>query len=146
MAECGEGPSSPGYSELIWEAGGRCTVQAGEVALAAGEHTPWTPDLLVAAGLAADIMTMFMRLRVEAGLDLLAYASQQRVDRSPEDIRLEIVITPCITVRTVDDAVLALALWNRAVAASPLSRVVTCPLRIEPRIVALPDAVADCEC
>jgi hypothetical protein len=55
-APCPETSAPAVYRELIWDADGQCTVQAGEVALTAGEPDAWTPELLVAAGIAAAVM------------------------------------------------------------------------------------------
>lgn len=138
------GPAT--HCELIWEADRHCTVQAGEVALASGEPAAWTPELLVAAGIAASMMTAFVRLAAAAGLTVLAYASQQRVERSADSEESQIVIAPCVTVRNGTDAVLARALCDHAVAESRMAALLSRRLRIEPHIVTLPDEAIDGEC
>lgn len=136
---CSECPPLTAYSELIWEAHGQCTVQAGEVTLAAGDQEPWTPDLLLAAGVAASVMRTFLQLASRLGLTVLAYVSQQHVERSSDSHTSHIVVAPCVTVRTSEDVVLARALCDHAVAESPIVAMLSCRLQMEPRIVALPD-------
>ena len=143
---CSETSAPAAYSELIWEADGQCTVQAGDVALSVGEPRAWTPELLVAAGVAASIMSAFLRLASAAGLTVLACASQQRVERSADSAHALIVIAPCVTVPNSTDAVLARALCDHAVAELPVVALLSRPLRVEPRIVALPDETIECDC
>ena len=106
-------------------------------ALLAGDTESWTPDLLVATGLAVSVMTSFVRLAADAGLEVLAYASQQRVDRS-DGSRPVIVVAPCIAVRSAADGAAARCLCERAATALADAESLTSALAVEPRVAVIP--------
>lgn len=146
MEPCHEAAARTHYSELVWETDGQGTAQAGDVSFAAGDRAAWTPELLLGAAVESSLMSTFFELGLRAGLTVLAYVSQQHVERLEGASRPELVISPCITVRSSDDAVLARALCDHAFAQSPIVAALACPIRVEPHIVVLPAERVNCEC
>jgi hypothetical protein len=130
-------PASGAVSELFWETDDECIVQAGNVVVTAGEHESWTPEHLLVGGLAASIMGSFLRLAHRAGITVLGYASQQRIERFPDAEDPEIVLAPCIVVRTDDEVRRARLLFGDAVVESSVAGMLKCPRRFEPHIAAI---------
>lgn len=146
MDTCHQSAAGSPCSELIWETDGQGTAQAGDVSFAAGDRAAWTPEQLLGVAAAASLMSAFFELARRAGLSVLAYASQQHLERIEGKPRPELVISPCITVRSDEDAVLARALCDHAFAESTIVAALACPIHVEPHVVALPAERVDCEC
>lgn len=138
MDTCRETATPADYSELVWETDGQATAQAGDVSFRAGEGAAWTPEQLLGLAAGASVMSTFFALSRGAGLTARAYVSQQRVEQREGMPRPEIVVSPCITVSSNDDAVLALAACDRAFAESTVAAALSWPIRLEPHVVVLP--------
>ena len=138
----------PHCSELVWDRDRLATATAGPLALAAGDVSDWTPDLLLATAVGTSLLTTFARLASDAGLDVLGYVAQQTADHLDDDERVcSLHVTPCITVATEAAAARARELWRQALEVAPIMSSLKCPVRSEPHIVVLPDATAmDPEC
>jgi organic hydroperoxide reductase OsmC/OhrA len=143
MNGCHEEAAPLPFTELVWDTDGLGIAQAGEVSFTTGDAAAWTPELLLATAVGASLMGRFFALARRAGLNVLAYASQQHSTATSSP---ELTISPCITVRSSDDAVLARALCDHAFAGSPIVAALACPVRVEPHIVALPAEPVDCSC
>lgn len=85
-------------SDLVWDGGLHGTAFVDNAApLLAGADVGWTPDLLAATAVGAELMTLVLRQASEAGLEIAAYVSEQRLTAS-NGRQAAIVLAPSVSV------------------------------------------------
>jgi len=110
-------------SELVWDAARRATAftDPGQPIKVAGLDG-WAPEGILAAGVAASIMTRFLDLAAAAHLEVLGYVSRQRALLRPLPEGPDLEISPCIVVSSEEAASRARSLFETAVAEAPSVR------------------------
>ena len=85
-------------SDLVWDGGLHATAFADDAApLLAGVDVGWTPDLLLATAVATDLMTLILRQATAAGIEPVAYISEQHIEAG-SGRRGTIVVSPSVSV------------------------------------------------
>jgi organic hydroperoxide reductase OsmC/OhrA len=88
------------HPQLVWDRGAACTAQAASGrTLTIGLDGDWSPEQLLVAAVESSLMTEFMRLASESGIDVLGYVSAADVEFEPGDEeRPAVIVRPCVVV------------------------------------------------
>lgn len=135
-------------SDLVWDGGLHATAFVDQGApLTAGADVGWTPDLLVATAAGTALMTMVLGLASDAGIEILGYVSEQRVNRTrvnrtKEDGCPAIHVAPCVSVRSTAAADALGPLVTRAIERARDSGAMSRHLTVESRVAVVPSSGA----
>ena len=125
--------------ELIWDRGSTGTAQtASGRRLDVGGNDTWSAERLLMAAAESAVMTSFLGLAEEQGLDVLGYMSSagtEVVAGSPPSLRID--VRPCVVVANPADVARAQALLPRVLDCSPVARALAGALRLDPQVVAI---------
>ena len=129
---------SADHIQLVWDRGGVGTAQAesgGSISI--GPADEWTPERLLTAAVESSVMTNFLRLADEAGLEVLGYVSAGEASLDAGGTgRIKVVVRPCVSVRD-EHAVEAVHRFLAAArAASPIVRILGDAMTLEAVVVA----------
>jgi len=128
-------------TELVWdaEAIGTAVAQDGRTLRVGGGE--WSPEELLSLATEVALMTTFLALAERAKIDVLGYLSSAHLI-GPEDSAepCEVVVAPCIVVRSEEHAAIAERLAADAFEQSSVGRLFGDRVRVEPRITVLPRA------
>lgn len=126
--------------QIVWDTGDDCTAQtpAGRH-LHVGPAGDWSPEQLLLAATESSLMTAFVELAKEHGLEVLGYVSSaslatRRRDRS----RMRLVVRPCIAIASEDDRPRVHRLLREAHERSAVARALGRTLHVAPEVVLLP--------
>ncbi len=122
----------PRVTELVWDidACGTCTGSEG-ITIRAGEDGDWQPEQLLALAFESELMSGFMRLARQRGLEVLGYVSAAQYRQGEAGTpRPRLCIHPCVVVGSRSDAERARGLMAEAYARCELAGL----LRDRPRL------------
>ena len=126
------------HIELIWDCGGAGTAQtASGSRLDIGDNGQWTAEQLLMAAAESAVMTSFVVLAREDGLEVLGYMSSAGTEGGEGTPALRVVVRPCVAVASPADAARAQVLLGRALDGSPVARALAGLVRLDPQVVAL---------
>lgn len=88
------------HPQLVWDRGAACTAQAASGrTLTIGLDGDWSPEQLLVAAVESSLMTEFMRLAAESGVEVLGYVSAADVDLETDTgERPAVIVRPCVVV------------------------------------------------
>ena len=125
------------HIQLIWDCGCAGTAQTPSGScLDVGSSGKWTAEHLLMAAAESAVMTSFVAIANEEGLDVLGYVSSAGTESetgAPSAIR--VVVRPCIVVAREADLARARELLRRALERSPVARALGSALRTDPEVV-----------
>jgi hypothetical protein len=130
--------------ELVWDAKliGTAITPAGE-ALQVGEGTEWTPARMVSAAVQSSLMVEFLRRAEKSGIAVNGYVSsaEARLPCEPGN-GARVLLAPCIVIAEADAAGRAEGLFEEALAASPICRLLGSAVQVKARFVVAMEAPA----
>ena len=138
-------PNAGGQTQLIWdcECAGTAQAQSGSC-LKIGPQTDWSAERLLVAAAESDLMSVFMRLAREAGLEVLGYISAAESDLHAEAAgRPRVVVRPCIVVGREEDRARVGRLVAQTGDHSPIARALGDTLQFQAEVVVVPPAAPD---
>lgn len=130
-------------SDLVWDGGLHATAFVDDGApLTAGADVGWTPELLMATAAGTALMTLVLRLASEAGIEILGYVSEQRLQGPSENSCPAVLVSPCISVRSQPAADVISSLVADAIEMARESGTLARHLRVEPHVAVVPTSGA----
>lgn len=132
----------PEHVQLIWDREGAGTAESQSGShLRVGPGGDWTPEQLLVIASESSVMTRFLRLAAEAGVEVLGYvsAAEEALCAEPA-VRPSIVVRPCIVVGRETDRAPVQGLLASAGQDAPVARALGSALRIDAEIVVVPAA------
>ena len=111
-------------TEIVWDNGESGTaVTEGGASLNVGPGSEWAAEHLLALAAATCLMTTFLHLAAEEGLQVLGYVSSGSLEVPPDPDQVpRVVLAPCIVIARDDDADAARRLCLRGQRESPVCR------------------------
>jgi organic hydroperoxide reductase OsmC/OhrA len=128
------------HIQLIWdrECAGTAQTQAGS-SIQVGPYGEWTPEQLLVIAVEASLMTTFLQLAADAGLQILGYVSAAEADLTfVAGAQPSLVVRPCIVVASDRDRRLVQRLLARAAERSPVARALKDAVQVDPEVVTVP--------
>lgn len=126
--------------EMVWDDGTDATAVALDVPLQGarlrvGPEAGWLPAHLLTLAAASSFMSALLRLAAGAHVDVLGFVSNSKL-RVPGDREQvpALTLSPCIVVRSEEDAKRIGALCDEAILLSDVCRTLQGRLRLEPDI------------
>jgi organic hydroperoxide reductase OsmC/OhrA len=112
------------HIQLVWDRGSAGTAQCGcGCGISVGTTGEWTPERLLAAAVESSVMTHFLELADQAGLEVLGYVSAGGTVAAPGETRgLNVVVRPCVSIADEKDAPAVHRFLLAARDASPIVR------------------------
>ena len=136
--------TQPPKIQMVWDTESRCTVQTpAGCDLHVGPEGDWSPEQLLLAAAESGLMTAFVELARERGVEVLGYVSSAGIQtpRHPgSPVRL--VVRPCVAIARESDRLLVHELLAKAHATSPVARALGRSLKLAPEVVLLPQLTA----
>lgn len=133
----------PQKIQIVWDTGCGCTAQSPS-----GQHLhvspegEWSPEQLLVAAAESSLLTAFVALAQERGLEVLGYVSSAGITSAPGAGHVRIVVRPCVAIAREADEPLVHELLRRARATAPVARALGHSLQIAPEVVLLPREAA----
>lgn len=126
----------PFSSETVWNTGLYGTGSAGGRALSVGFEGDWAPEHLLLLSVESCYMSTFLSLAYAAGVDVLGYVSNARLEHGTHGAHgaPTISLAPCIVVGTPMHATLARETADAALRESVVSRLLAGRLRVSPDV------------
>jgi len=130
-------PSEREHLQVVWDRDCRCTAQArsGDT-IDVGPGARWSPEQLFVAGVESSLMSVFLRLAQDAGVEILGYVSAAESTLDLNALRPSIVVRPCIVVDSEEDRRRVLRLLSNVAEASPIARALGSAVSIDAEVVA----------
>lgn len=136
--------SYPEHIQLIWdrECAGTAQARSG-CSIHVGPTGEWTPEQLLVTAVESSLMTIFLRLAAEAGIEVLGYvsAAEAALDADPP-LRPSIAVRPCVVVGREQDREPIQRLLASAGELSPVARALGGAVRVNANVVVVPSAAA----
>lgn len=135
----GESAMTTDHIELIWDRDCLGTAQtASGSRLDVGATGHWTAEQLLMAAAESAVMTSFLALAGEEGLEVLGYMSSAGTEGAAgPGAAMRVLVRPCIVVAGEPDAASAEAMMARALDRSPVARALKGVLLVDPQVVAI---------
>jgi organic hydroperoxide reductase OsmC/OhrA len=128
-------------SELVWDAAARATAaSAGTEPVHIGGLDGWSPEGLLATAVAASVMTRFLALAADDGLEVLGYVSCEAAAPGDGGTTPYVDIAPCIVVGSEADAARARTMFETAVDEAEVARALRHPIRTDVRVSVVAEA------
>ncbi|MGC4084282.1 MAG: hypothetical protein QM736_19775 [Vicinamibacterales bacterium] len=125
----------PFSSETVWNTGLAATGNAGGRSLSVGFEGDWAPEHLLLLAVESCFMSTFLSLAYVAGLEVLGYVSNARIEHAAHQAALpSISLAPCIVVGSPVDVTIARELAGASVRESAVARVLGPRLRVVPDV------------
>lgn len=125
----------PFSSETVWNAGLAATGTAGGRAITVGFEGDWAPEHLLLLSAESCFMSTFLSLAYAAGLEVLGYVSNARLEHGPGAAsQPSVSLAPCIVVGSSMDATIARELVSAATRDSVVARLIGGRLRVVPDV------------
>lgn len=125
----------PFTSETVWNTGLSATGTAGGRAIAVGFEGDWAPEHLQLLAAESCFMSTFLSLAYAAGLEVLGYVSNARLEHASHSAALPFIsLAPCIVVGSAIDVTVARELAGAAARESVVARLLGARLRVTPDV------------
>jgi len=121
-------------TEIVWDNGesGTAVTEAG-ASLTVGPGSEWAAEHLLTLAAATCLMTTFLHLAAEEGLQVLGYVSSGRLEVPPDPEEVpRVVLAPCIVIARNDDTHAARRLCHQGRRQSPVCRTLGRRLHLAP--------------